>query len=131
MISLFIFLLFLIYFCLFIFSYFHPFSYNIYFGNLKAQYQTTVDDEEVFKFSQLCNEFWDINGPFQALHTMNRLRVSLIKEAVLYSSGNSTTSATKPLQNKRILDIGCGGGILSEVIISRNVILSVLYMFWV
>jgi 2-polyprenyl-3-methyl-5-hydroxy-6-metoxy-1,4-benzoquinol methylase len=72
----------------------------------------------VFKFSELCNEFWDINGPFQALHTMNRLRVPLIRDALLRDTEGKI--GTKPLKDKNILDIGCGGGILCEVIKKIN-----------
>ena len=74
-----------------------------------------MDTDEVFKFSQLCNEFWDYNGPFQALHTMNRIRVPLIKEALLNNCEKDVRQSSKPLKNKEILDIGCGGGILCEV----------------
>ncbi|XP_028413818.1 ubiquinone biosynthesis O-methyltransferase, mitochondrial-like [Dendronephthya gigantea] len=77
--------------------------------------QSTVDSEEVFKFSELCNEFWNINGPFQALHTMNRIRVPLIRDALLQNIEGSRF-VSKPLNEKNILDIGCGGGILCEPI---------------
>ena len=76
--------------------------------------QSTVDSEEVFKFSELCYEFWNINGPFQALHTMNRVRVQLIRDALL-GDVKRKHLVSKPLNEKNILDIGCGGGILSEV----------------
>jgi 2-polyprenyl-3-methyl-5-hydroxy-6-metoxy-1,4-benzoquinol methylase len=72
-----------------------------------------VDDEEVFKFSELSSQFWDINGPFHALHLMNRVRVPLIRDALLQNAKGKIDS--KPLKYKNILDIGCGGGILCEV----------------
>ena len=83
--------------------------------NILTTGQTTVDTDEVFKFSQLCSEFWDINGPFQALHTMNSLRVPLIKQALLRKAEKNEQQCAKPLKDKQILDIGCGGGILCEV----------------
>jgi 2-polyprenyl-3-methyl-5-hydroxy-6-metoxy-1,4-benzoquinol methylase len=90
----------------------HVFETNIIYVKGQTN-QTTVDDEEVFKFSELCNEFWDINSIFQALHTMNRVRVPLIRDALLREVEGKL--GTKPLKDKNILDIGCGGGILCEV----------------
>ena len=67
----------------------------------------------MFKFSELSSQFWDINGPFQALHLMNHVRVPLIRDALL--RGAKGKIGSKPLKDKNILDIGCGGGILCEV----------------
>ncbi|XP_046857214.1 LOW QUALITY PROTEIN: ubiquinone biosynthesis O-methyltransferase-like [Xenia sp. Carnegie-2017] len=79
-------------------------------GFENTKHQSTVDDDEVTMFNELSKEFWDINGPFQALHTMNRVRVPIIRDAVVQQKN----LGSKPLESKTILDIGCGGGILSE-----------------
>ena len=62
-----------------------------------------VDHEEVNKFAALAARWWDRNSEFKPLHDINPLRLNYIKE----QCGGS-------LEGKRILDIGCGGGILSE-----------------
>ena len=54
---------------------------------------------------------WNQKGSYAALHTMNKLRLPLIKQAFTAQSEYSDT----PLSGKRILDVGCGGGLLSEV----------------
>jgi len=64
---------------------------------------SNVDKDEVEKFAVLAARWWDKNSEFQPLHDINPLRLNYIKE----QCGGS-------LQGKRILDIGCGGGILSE-----------------
>lgn len=76
--------------------------------------QTTIDEEEVERLSRPTSDWWRLNGDFAALHSMNKLRVSFIKNSLDHlHSQNSTLS--KPLGGFRILDVGCGGGILSEV----------------
>ena len=64
---------------------------------------SNVDKDEVEKFALLAARWWDKNSEFKPLHDINPLRLNYIKE----QCGGS-------LQGKRILDIGCGGGILSE-----------------
>ncbi|MCO6523936.1 MAG: bifunctional 2-polyprenyl-6-hydroxyphenol methylase/3-demethylubiquinol 3-O-methyltransferase UbiG [Candidatus Schmidhempelia sp.] len=67
-----------------------------------SDYNLNVDQEEINKFSTIAAEWWDPNGKFKPLHTINPLRVDYI----LNKAGD--------LQDKAILDVGCGGGILSE-----------------
>jgi len=74
------------------------------------------DDDEVTKLSKGASDWWDVYGEFHALHSMNRVRVPFIKNAVLLQHDESIISQAMPLKGINILDIGCGGGILSEVI---------------
>lgn len=74
--------------------------------------QTTIDEEEVEKFSAFSELWWDESGEFEALHTMNELRVPLIRDALMKRNAPPTT---KPLAGCTILDVGSGGGILAEV----------------
>ena len=73
----------------------------------------TVDKREIEQFSSLSNKWWDINGPFSALHKMSNARIEFIKQ-------NATRILIKNkigvnhLDGLNCLDVGCGGGILSE-----------------
>ena len=60
-----------------------------------------VDSQEVKKFSDIAKEWWNKDGDFKPLHIINPLRVNFIKEKA-------------ELKNKNILDVGCGGGLLTE-----------------
>ena len=71
---------------------------------------TTVDFKESIKFKDFYSEWWDLNGPFKPLHKLNKIRVNFITEHFPSLKDKSF----KPLKGKRILDIGCGGGILCE-----------------
>jgi ubiquinone biosynthesis O-methyltransferase len=80
---------------------------------------TSVDSSELRKFALLSESWWrDDDGPFAALHAMNRVRVPLIRRAVLELTAPQlgATDAASPLRGVRILDVGCGGGILSEAL---------------
>ncbi len=74
---------------------------------------TTVDKKEIEKFSKLSKDWWNPNGKFKPLHLFNPARVSFIKNKLI-SNFKLDASSKRPLQNLKILDIGCGGGLLCE-----------------
>ena len=74
---------------------------------------STVDDAEIAKFERLAAEWWDPHGKFRPLHKFNPLRIAYIKDQLCLYFGRDAKSADA-LKGLRILDIGCGGGLLSE-----------------
>ncbi len=72
----------------------------------------TINKKEIEKFSQIAEEWWDPQGKFKPLHKFNPIRISYIKENIIKSF--KLNHQKKPLQKIKILDIGCGGGLLSE-----------------
>src|SRR5882724_12740706 len=81
--------------------------------NSDALADATVDAAEVERFSRLAGEWWDPRGKMAVLHTFNPLRLAYIRDAACRQFGRD---ARRPpcLDGLRILDIGCGGGILCE-----------------
>ena len=79
-----------------------------------------IDQDEMKKFSKRAAKMWNLDGPDKPLHFMNHLRVPLIRNVLLNHpmEGPSLCSTPSPLKNYQILDVGCGVGILSEVITS-------------
>ena len=75
--------------------------------------QTTVDPAEVAKFEAMAAEWWDPAGKFKPLHQMNPCRLSYITAQIAAEFGRDLTGPL-PFKGLRILDIGCGGGLLSE-----------------
>ena len=73
----------------------------------------TINKKEIEKFSKIAEEWWNPDGKFKPLHKFNPIRISYIKENII-SSLNIKNNQNKPLKNVKILDIGCGGGLLSE-----------------
>ena len=72
----------------------------------------TINKEEIEKFSRIAEEWWDPEGKFKPLHKFNPIRIKYIKENIINQF--NTKNKTKPLSGINILDIGCGGGLLSE-----------------
>ncbi len=72
----------------------------------------TINKKEIEKFSKIAEEWWDPEGNFKPLHKFNPIRVSYIKENIIKSF--KLKNKKKPLEKVKILDIGCGGGLLSE-----------------
>jgi 2-polyprenyl-6-hydroxyphenyl methylase/3-demethylubiquinone-9 3-methyltransferase len=73
---------------------------------------STVNKKEIEKFSKMAAEWWDPEGKFKPLHKFNPIRIKYIKDNIIYSF--KLKSKEQPLQKINILDIGCGGGLLSE-----------------
>jgi len=72
----------------------------------------TINKEEIEKFSRIAEEWWNPTGKFKPLHKFNPIRISYIKENIIKTF--KLNNSNKPLKNLKILDIGCGGGLLSE-----------------
>jgi len=74
---------------------------------------TTINKEEIQKFSDLAEEWWDVNGKFKPLHMFNPVRIEYIIDNI---KKHFKISQNEPgfLKGLNILDIGCGGGLISE-----------------
>lgn len=66
-----------------------------------------IDDKEIQKFNDISYSWWDADGPFKPLHLLNPVRTNFIKKSI-------------DLKNKSIIDVGCGGGLLCEKLISKD-----------
>ena len=72
----------------------------------------TINKKEIEKFSRIAEEWWDPAGKFKPLHKFNPVRISYIKNSII--NGLKLKNKKKPLEKIKILDIGCGGGLISE-----------------
>jgi 2-polyprenyl-6-hydroxyphenyl methylase/3-demethylubiquinone-9 3-methyltransferase len=74
---------------------------------------STINKDEINKFSKIADEWWDINGKFKPLHLFNPMRIEYILDITL-NYFKIDKNKKLPLKNLKILDIGCGGGLISE-----------------
>jgi len=75
--------------------------------------QSTIDEAEVARFSALAAEWWNPHGKFGVLHKFNPVRLGFIRDQAAAHFGRDP-KGMKPFAGLRLLDIGCGGGLLSE-----------------
>lgn len=75
--------------------------------------RSSIDAAEVERFSRIAAEWWDPRGKFAPLHKFNPVRLAFIRERALLRFGRDG-AARRPFEGLRLLDIGCGGGLLSE-----------------
>ena len=93
----------------------------------QSQKNSSIDPEEIQKFQKLAESWWVENGEFEALHRLNLLRVPLVRDTLVNyrlqtlqkceenEKYSEEQLLREPLLGLNILDVGCGGGILSEV----------------
>ena len=78
----------------------------------------SVDPEEIERFAALSERWWDRHGAFRALHALNPVRIAHVRDAVVAEAparARTDAAATlKPLAGLRLLDVGCGGGLMAE-----------------
>ena len=73
----------------------------------------TVNKKEIEKFTKMADEWWDVEGKFKPLHKFNPIRIKYIKESII-ENFKLQQNEKYPLKGINLLDIGCGGGLLSE-----------------
>jgi 2-polyprenyl-6-hydroxyphenyl methylase/3-demethylubiquinone-9 3-methyltransferase len=79
----------------------------------QAQARSSIDPAEVERFSRIAAEWWDPKGKFAPLHRFNPTRLGFIRDQALHRFARDP-AARRPFEGLRLLDIGCGGGLLSE-----------------
>jgi 2-polyprenyl-6-hydroxyphenyl methylase/3-demethylubiquinone-9 3-methyltransferase len=79
----------------------------------QARAHSSIDPAEVERFSRIAAEWWDPKGKFAPLHKFNPTRLAFIRDQALHRFGRDG-AARKPFEGLTLLDIGCGGGLLSE-----------------
>ena len=80
---------------------------------MSALEATTIDPEDVARFSAIADEWWDPDGKFKPLHRFNPIRLQYIRDRLCAQFGRDTQSL-RPFDGLRFLDVGCGGGLISE-----------------
>ena len=79
----------------------------------KSASQPSIDPDEVAKFTAMAAEWWDPKGKFKPLHKFNPVRLGFIRDTI-EAHFDRSPKARKPFEGLRVLDIGCGGGLVSE-----------------
>jgi 2-polyprenyl-6-hydroxyphenyl methylase / 3-demethylubiquinone-9 3-methyltransferase len=81
-----------------------------------ASTPATLDREEIDRFARLASEWWDARGKFRALHRIGPARLAFVRDEMVrhFARGQSGPGGLRPLAGLNVLDVGCGGGLISE-----------------
>ena len=79
----------------------------------QSQSPSTVDPSEIAKFAAMAEDWWDPEGKFKPLHRLNRARLTYLRDAICRRFDRDP-KARRPLDKLDVLDLGCGGGLISE-----------------
>ncbi len=82
-------------------------------ANVNRQNSATVDRAEVERFAAIAPQWWDENGAFKPLHRLNPARLAFVRDRLAGHFGRNVRQR-RPLADLRLLDIGCGGGLMCE-----------------
>jgi 2-polyprenyl-6-hydroxyphenyl methylase/3-demethylubiquinone-9 3-methyltransferase len=86
-----------------------------------------IDPKEVAYYEKLADTWWDLKGPFWPLHKLNALRIDwILAQLTLQNTGQNINKDQQPLAGIHVLDIGCGGGILSESLAKHGAIVTAI-----
>lgn len=75
---------------------------------------SSVDADEIERFSRISEQWWDPTGKFAPLHSMNPVRIEYIRDTILKHFNTKQSAPGTPLKDLSLLDIGCGGGLIAE-----------------
>jgi 2-polyprenyl-6-hydroxyphenyl methylase/3-demethylubiquinone-9 3-methyltransferase len=78
------------------------------------QSEATLDPAEIDRFARLASEWWDADGKFHPLHQIGPARLTFLRDQLLHHFGRRQGRDLRPLDGLSILDVGCGGGLVSE-----------------
>ena len=85
--------------------------------------ESLVDKEEIGRFSRISSDWWDPNGPFRPLHIMNPVRLAYMRGILCQRHGRSPR-LIQALDGIRVLDVGCGGGLVAEALARQGAIVT-------
>ncbi|WP_020187084.1 bifunctional 2-polyprenyl-6-hydroxyphenol methylase/3-demethylubiquinol 3-O-methyltransferase UbiG [Methylopila sp. 73B] len=80
---------------------------------MTTPHAASLDRDEVARFDALAQRWWDLDGPMKPLHKFNPARVAIFRDAIC-ARFRRDASAVRPLEGLRLLDVGCGAGVLAE-----------------
>ena len=82
--------------------------------------ESSIDQNELYKFNKTSNEWWDQSGEFKILHQISPIRLQYINDKITEHFNITGNDDLNPLKNLNIIDVGCGGGLDHRLPIERK-----------